>query len=133
MNQRKSGQLSTKTRNPKVTLRQLRHAVIAADFGSFRQAAEACFVKQCTLSRSIQQLEALVGTAIFERSTAGIRPTAAGRSFLRLARSMLDQADTLVATTHANGRGDVGRLAIGFWTSLTTGNLRASLLDYRSV
>jgi DNA-binding transcriptional LysR family regulator len=39
--------------------------------------------------------------------------------------------DTLVATTRATGRGETGRLAIGFCTSLTTGNLRATMLDFK--
>lgn len=115
----------------RLVLQQLRHALLAADLGSFRQAAEASFVKQSTLSRSIQQLERLVGVVLFERSSTGIRPTAAGRNFLRSTRSILEQTDALVTTTRANGRGETGRLAIGFCTSLSAGNLRATLLEFR--
>jgi DNA-binding transcriptional LysR family regulator len=128
---RKTQQAFAESRSPKIDLRQLRHAVTAADFGSFRQAADACLIKQSTLSRSIRQLEHCVGVAIFERSSAGIRPTQAGRDFLRMARSVLEQMDVLVATARASGRGDAGELAIGFCTSLTAGNLRASLLDFK--
>ena len=131
MNRKNSLQTLVESRNPKIDIRQLRHAVIAADFGSFRQAAEACLIKQPTLSRSIRQLEHCVGTAIFERSTGGIRPTPAGRDFLRTARCILEQIDVLIATTRASGRGDTGGLAIGFCTSLTAGNLRASILDFK--
>ncbi|WP_354234864.1 LysR family transcriptional regulator [Bradyrhizobium sp. I1.8.5] len=60
-------------RIPNLDPRQLRYAVIAVDFGSLRQAADVPLVKQTTLSRSIRQLEHLVGIAIFERSNAGIR------------------------------------------------------------
>ncbi|WP_024520602.1 LysR family transcriptional regulator [Bradyrhizobium sp. Tv2a-2] len=104
---------------------------MAADLGSLRQAANASLVEQSTLSRSIRQLEHLVGIAIFERSGAGIRPTVAGRVFLRTARSILEQLDVLVTTTRASRRGGSGRLAVGFCTSLTAGNLRASLLEFR--
>ena len=31
---------------------------------------------------------------------------------------------------HRTGRGETGRLTIGFYTSLTAGNLRATLVDY---
>src|SRR3974390_2303075 len=48
-----------------------------------------------------------------------------------MARSVLEQMDVLVATARASGRGDTGGLAIGFCTSLTAGNLRASLLDFK--
>ena len=31
---------------------------------------------------------------------------------------------------HRTGRGEAGRLTIGFYTSLSAGNLRATLMDY---
>ncbi len=108
---------------------QLRHAITAADYGSFRQAAEVLSIKQSTLSRSIQLLECSLGASIFERSSGGVRATPAGRYFLRIARSIVEQLDAVATITRANGRGDAGRLAIGFYTSLAAGNLRASLLD----
>lgn len=37
----------------------------------------------------------------------------------------------LVATTRADGRGETGRLIVGFCSSLTAGNLRATLLDFK--
>lgn len=123
--------LSTKSNHWDVPLRQLRHAIAATDYGSFRHAAEVLSVKQSTLSRSIQLLEHRLGVTIFERSNGGVRATPTGRHFLRTTRSILDQLDALAAVAKATGRGEAGRLAIGFCTSLTTGNLRASLLDFR--
>jgi DNA-binding transcriptional LysR family regulator len=38
--------------------------------------------------------------------------------------------DTLVMAAHSTGRGESGRLAIGFHTSLSAGNLRATLVEY---
>src|SRR5262245_41276735 len=114
-----------------VALNQLQHAIIAADYGSFRQAAEVLLIKPSTLSRSIKLLGFRLGTAIFERSSGGVRATPTGRHVLRMARSILEQLDALAAITRATGRGEAGRLAIGFCTSLTAGNLRASLLDFR--
>ena len=110
---------------------RLRHAIAAADYGSLRQAAEALLIKQSTLSRSIQLLEHGFGATIFERSSAGVRATPAGRQFLRTARSIIEQLESLATITRASGRGEAGRLAIGFCTSLTSGNLRASLLEFR--
>lgn len=54
----------------------------------------------------------------------------AGRDFLRAARSILEQMDTLVTTAHRTGRGEAGRLTIGFYTSLSAGNMRAALVDH---
>lgn len=114
-----------------IDLRHLRFAVVAADYGSFRQAAETLGVLQSTLSRSVKQLEDLTGVGIFRRSSGGVEPTPAGRSVLRMARTILEEFDTLIATARSTRSGDAGRLAIGFCTSLTAGNLRGSLLDFR--
>jgi DNA-binding transcriptional LysR family regulator len=68
---------------------------------------------------------------IFERSSGGLRATPAGRDFLRTARSILEQIDSLVNSTYHAGRGESGRLSVGFQTSLSTGNLRTTLVDYQ--
>jgi hypothetical protein len=94
-----------------VDFSQLRHVVAAADHGSFRQAADALSIRQSTLSRSVQLLEHSFGIAIFERSSGGVRTTPAGRHFLRRARSILEQIDSLATTTRADGSGESGRLS----------------------
>jgi DNA-binding transcriptional LysR family regulator len=113
-----------------IDLQHLRYAVAAADYGSFRQAGEALLLQQSTLSRCIRQLEHAIGMTIFDRSNGGVQATPAGRDFLRMARSILDQMDTLVVSAYSTGRGEAGRLVIGFYTSLSAGNLRASLIEY---
>jgi DNA-binding transcriptional LysR family regulator len=117
------------SRSRRVEFDQLQHAITAADYGSFRQAAEVLSIKQSTLSRSIQLLEHNLGASIFERSSGGVRVTPAGRYFLRIARSIIEQLDALATVTRASGTGEAGHLTIGFYTSLAAGNLRASLLD----
>ncbi len=114
-----------------VDLQHLRFAVAAVEYGSFRQAAEILGVRQSTLSRSIRQLEHSIGIVIFDRSSGGVKPTPAGRSVLRMARTILEEFETLLATARSTRNGETGRLAIGFCTSLSAGNLRASLLDFR--
>ncbi len=113
-----------------VELKQLRYAIAAADHRSFRRAAEVLGLKQSTLSRSIRQMEERLGAALFERSSGGVRATPAGQEFLRAARSILEQMDALATIARSTGRGEAGRLTIGFYTSLSAGNLRATLLDY---
>lgn len=115
-----------------VDLQQLRLAVVACDYGSFRRAAEALSIKHTVVSRSIGQLEYLVGTSLFERSSGGIRPTLAGRAVLRIARLILEQVDMLVETGRSGGRGDTGHLVIGFCTSMSAGNLRATIGELRN-
>ena len=114
-----------------IDLQQLRLAVVASDCGSFRQAAEVLSIKHSVLSRSIGQFEYLIGTALFERSRGGIKPTLAGRAVLRIARLILEQVDTLVETAKSTGRGEAGHLAIGFCTSISIGNLRATMVEFK--
>ena len=52
---------------------------------------------------------------IFERSSGGVQATTAGRHFLRTARSILEQMDSLVDSTHHAGCGEAGRLSVGFY------------------
>ncbi|MGY4362941.1 DNA-binding transcriptional LysR family regulator [Bradyrhizobium sp. i1.3.1] len=112
-------------------LKHLRSAVTAADCGSIRQAAELLSLQQSSLSRSIRQTEHYLGFTIFERSSGGVRPTRAGRSVLRLARMILEEFDALVATANSVQNSETGRLAVGFCTSLSAGNLQASLLEFK--
>ena len=114
-----------------IDLQQLRLAVVACDYGSFRRAAEALSIKHTVLSRSISQLEYLVGTSLFERSSGGIKPTLAGGAVLRIARLILEQVDALVDAGQSSNRGESGRLAVGFCTSISTGNLRATLGEFK--
>jgi Bacterial regulatory helix-turn-helix protein, lysR family len=125
-----SAGMAARSRMLAIDLQHLRYAVAARVQGSFRRAAESLLIQQSTLSRCIRQLEHSIGMTIFERSSGGVRATDAGRDFLHLARSILEQVDSLVTRAHRSGRGEAGRLTIGFYTSLTAGNLRATLADY---
>jgi DNA-binding transcriptional LysR family regulator len=70
------------------------------------------------------------GIAIFDRYSGGVRATAFGHNFLRLARGILEQVDGVVTSAQMTERGQAGQLSIGFYTSLSAGNLRAALVEY---
>ena len=123
--------LSLRNQSSAIALQHLRYAVASSEYGSFRRAAEALLMRQSTLSRSIRQLEETIGVTVFERSSGGVCATSAGLDFLRVARSILEQMDALVTSTYCKGRGEAGRLSVGFYTSLSAGNLRATLVDFR--
>ncbi|MER9026126.1 LysR substrate-binding domain-containing protein [Mesorhizobium sp. M0815] len=113
-----------------IELLHLRYAVAASQYGSFRRAAEALGVKQSSLSRRIRQMEDRLGVAVFERSSSGVRLTAAGTDILRTSRYLVDGLEHMVASAKIAGRGEAGRLAVGFYTSLSAGNLRAILMEH---
>jgi DNA-binding transcriptional LysR family regulator len=123
--------LSLRNQSATIPLQHLRYAVVSAEYGSIRRAAEALLTQQSTLSRCIRELEESIGVIVFERSSGGVCATSAGRDFLRTARSILEQMDALVTSAKSNGRGETGRLSLGFYTSLSAGNLRATLVDFR--
>ncbi|NRP74529.1 HTH-type transcriptional regulator GltC [Ensifer psoraleae] len=112
-------------------IRQLRHAIAAADCRSFHRASEALNIKRSTLSRSIFRLEDCLGVTLFMRTPSGISPTRVGREFIREARHIVNKVDQLVADMHAAGQGRVGGLTIGYNVPVSAGNLHATLLSWR--
>ena len=113
-----------------VDIRQLRYTIAAADYRSMRRAAEALRLKESTLSRCVRGLEAELSVTLFERSRAGVRPTAAGAALIAGARRIIQEIDGITTLAKASGRGEAGRLRLGFYNSLSAGSLRATLLDY---
>lgn len=68
-----------------------------ADCGSFTAAAARIGSNQPHVSRRIAALEAVLGSRLFERGTAGVRLTAAGRAFERPAAALVDTVDTVLS------------------------------------
>lgn len=114
-----------------VEFRDLRWAIAASQHRSLRQAAETLKIKQSTLSRCLQNLEYKLGGTLFERTNGGTRPTIEGQEFLDAARRIVVETETIAARLKTRSRGESGRLTIGIHTSLSAGNLRATLLDHR--
>ena len=110
-------------------IRQLRYAIAAADHGSFYRAARTLDIEQSTLSRAILKLERSIGMPIFERSRAGVTTTLAGSTFLRGARPIVASADRPVAMMRAAGQGRAGGLMLGYNSSVSAGNLRATMMS----
>lgn len=113
-----------------IGLKHLRYADAADRHGSFRKAADSLALKQSNLSRRIRHLEEQLGVTLFERTNGGVRTTIAGQEFLAGVRHVLDELETVVEGVKAVGRGDAGHIIVGFYTSLSAGNLRTTLIEY---
>lgn len=113
-----------------IELKHLRYAEMAERYGSFRKAADLLSLKQSNLSRRIRHLEDQLGVKLFERTNGGVRPTPAGRDFVRGARRVLGEMEAVIDGVRAVRRGEAGHITIGFYTSLSAGNLRATLVEY---
>lgn len=96
-----------------LTLKQLRYVEALAQHGHFGRAADACSVSQPALSMQIKELEAALGTALFERGARQVRLTQFGEEFTARARNILRSVDELSDLARATEGRLAGRLRIG--------------------
>lgn len=78
-----------------MNLLHMKYAVVVAETKSINKAAELLYVGQPTLSRAIKELESGLGVAIFERSAKGMFLTPDGETFVRYAKTVLEQVDAI--------------------------------------
>ena len=95
-------------------LRHLRYFVAVGEELSFTRAAERLHIAQPPLSQQIRQLEEELGVTLFERAARPVRLSEAGLLFFDRVRELLAALEATVADTRRIGRGQAGRLMIGF-------------------
>ncbi len=120
-----------------MTLVQLRHLIALAQTGSFSKAAQAQFLTQPALSRSIRALEDELGMALFDRVGRRIELTAFGRATLERARLLVSDAEELQGSGQRSREGERGVLRIGMGSGpgamLMTPLLMTIALDHPQV
>jgi DNA-binding transcriptional LysR family regulator len=90
-----------------------------ARYGSIRKAAEALHIVSSALNRRILDLEADLGSPLFERLPRGVRPTAAGELFIDYVRRSMRELER-VETQIEGLRGLLqGRVRIAVAESVT--------------
>lgn len=112
-------------------LSQLRHLVAVVECGTVRQAARSMFLSQSSVTKSIQQLEQAVGTALLKRTPHGVAPTAAGRALIARAKVVeneLREARNDIDTILGAGSGEV-RIAAS--PTVATSLLPLAVLGFR--
>ncbi len=113
-------------------LRHCRAFLAVADSMNFRAAARALNVTQPALSRTVQDLEAALGSRLFERSTRRVALTEAGRVFLPEAAALLRQAERAQAVVRRANEGPRGRLAVGYGIAAMPGPMSRLIVDFRA-
>jgi len=99
-------------------LRRLRYFVTVADELHFGRAAVRLRIAQPPLTRHIAALGTELGIRLFERSTRAVQLTPAGVLFLEQARSVIHAVDEAEATARKMAQGTVGRVVIGYASSI---------------
>ncbi|MBV8619194.1 MAG: LysR family transcriptional regulator [Curvibacter sp.] len=102
-----------------MNLRQLRQFIALAETGNFHRAAERLHMAQPPLSVSIRKLEDELGSALFERSPAGVVLTGAGQAMLQDARRALFHADQCRQAVQDAREGEGGVVRLGIIGSST--------------
>lgn len=69
----------------------MKYAVEVAKAGSLNKASEKLLIAVPNISRSIKELEADLGIAIFDRTTKGMYLTPEGEEFINFAKDILEQ------------------------------------------
>ncbi|WP_313807455.1 LysR substrate-binding domain-containing protein [Sphingobium sp.] len=113
--------------------------VILAEELHFGRAAERLGISQPPLSGRIRQLEELVGTRLFERTSRRVTLTDAGTALLEQARDILSRTEAAIAHSRRVGNGEVGEIRLAMTTSVPLlplgpaiiGDFRASHPDVR--
>ena len=100
-----------------IELQRLRYFIAVAEEEHVTRAAERLGIQQPPLTRQIQQLEAALGTPLFERLPRGVRLTDAGRALLGEARAIVARAEGLAGVAQRAARGEEGALTVGYTSS----------------
>jgi DNA-binding transcriptional LysR family regulator len=74
-----------------INLRQIRYFVSTAEHGQISQAAVDLSISQSAITTAIKDLERIIGTELFVRSSHGMELTPAGRQFLFHAYDILNK------------------------------------------
>jgi DNA-binding transcriptional LysR family regulator len=93
---------------------QLRDFLVILEEGSLNRAAARLRVSQSTLSRQMQALEAEIGGALLERTTAGVRPTDAGYALASSLPTVLAEYDSAIAEARRLARGQRDLIRVGY-------------------
>ncbi len=115
------------------TIRQLVVFRTVAEQTSFRKSAELLHTSQPALSNTVKDLEAILGTSLFNRTTRIVKLTEAGNELYARTVHLLDDVDMAIRATQdvASGRG--GTINITYVDFAILGVLPEVLNNYRAI
>ncbi|HSW25003.1 MAG TPA: LysR family transcriptional regulator [Burkholderiaceae bacterium] len=112
-----------------VTLRQFRYFIAVAESGSVASASRMLNIAQSALTKSLLELEAELGSSLFERSSRGMALTPQGHRFLLSARKVIGSVADALRLNGVDSASELsGVLAVGV-TSLVAGYYLSELFS----
>jgi DNA-binding transcriptional LysR family regulator len=97
----------------RVKLRDLHIALVVAEAGSMTRAAEELAVSYPVVSKTISELEHVLGVKLFDRSVSGVEPTHYGRALLESGVAVFDEMRKGLQQIESIKQPDTGELRIG--------------------
>lgn len=114
-------------------LRHYRCVVAVAHSLHFARAAAELGISPPALSKQLQEAEGLLGTRLFLRSKRSVAITSAGALFVAEARRALEQVAQAQEVARRAGRGELGRLEIGYvGSAVYSGVLQRAFARFRA-
>ena len=116
---------------PSIELRSWRQFLTLAQTLHFGRAAELLHITQPPLTQAIQHLERRLGTLLFERTRRSVALTPAGAALVEPVRQLLAQAAALHTRARDAAAGELGRVRLGFISTVGFGPLPLWLRAFR--
>lgn len=116
-------------RRVEMDLKQLRYFVTLAEHLHFGAAAEILDIAPSALSMQIQSLERELGVRLLVRTKRSVSLCTAGALFLEEARHTLAAAENARRVAMMAGRGQIGRLEVGYVISAACAGVVQQLLS----
>lgn len=117
--------------NNRIEIRHLRYFLAVVETLHFGKAAEKLGMAQPPLSQQIKNLEHILGYALFDRTTRGVKLTTVGQFFAEKALQTLSKMQDDVEMARRVGAGKVGVLNVGFSGSVMLTALPRAIELYR--
>ncbi|MDP9601351.1 UNVERIFIED_ORG: DNA-binding transcriptional LysR family regulator [Variovorax paradoxus] len=114
-----------------IDLRAWRQFVAVAEELHFGRAAQRLHMTQPPVTQAIAQLEKTLGVVLFDRTRRRVALTPAGEALLPDVRELLARAQALPARARAAAAGQVGRVRIGFVSTVGFEQLPAWVREFR--
>jgi DNA-binding transcriptional LysR family regulator len=105
----------------RLKLRQLNVLLSVMQWGSMARAADHLSVSQPVVSKTIAELESLLGVTLFERTFQGVQPTIYGSALARRSIALFNDLRTSIGELEALADPSAGELRIGTTEPMAAG------------